>query len=280
MHVSDVKIQTLLDDTFTKADLVIDTKATKAGKVKITLSKDGKELQSVEETLAEESQYVMKVERPELWSAESPVLYDLLLEVMDENGQVTEVIPQRVGFRRFEMKDSIMMLNGKRIVFKGVNRHEFSSVSGRVVSREELIKDLVTMKQNNINAIRTCHYPDTSLIYQLCDEYGIYMIDETNLESHGSWDVAEFTKDYTYVVPHNKQEWLDMMLDRANSMYQRDKNHPAILIWSCGNESFGGKDIFEMSQLFRNADPTRLVHYEGLFHDRSYNDTSLSLIHI
>ena len=148
VHVSDVKIQTLLDDTFTKADLVIDTKATKAGKVKITLSKDGKELQSVEETLAEESQYVMKVENPELWSAESPVLYDLLLEVMDENGQVTEVIPQRVGFRRFEMKDSIMMLNGKRIVFKGVNRHEFSSVSGRVVSREELIKDL--LQQANV----------------------------------------------------------------------------------------------------------------------------------
>ena len=100
------------------------------------------------------------------------------------------------------------------------------------------------------------------------------MIDETNLESHGSWDVAEFTKDYTHVVPHNKPEWLDMMLDRANSMYQRDKNHPAILIWSCGNESFGGKDIYEMSQLFRKNDSTRLVHYEGLFHDRSYNDTS------
>ena len=130
------------------------------------------------------------------------------------------------------------------------------------------------MKQNNINAIRTCHYPDTSLIYQLCDEYGIYMIDETNLESHGSWDVAEFTKDYTHVVPHNKPEWLDMMLDRANSMYQRDKNHAAILIWSCGNESFGGKVIFEMSQLYRKMDPTRLVHYEGVNDDRRYNDTS------
>ena len=275
VHVSDVKIQTLLDDTFTKADLVIDTKATKAGKVKITLSKDGKKLQSVEETLAEESQYVMKVENPELWSAESPVLYDLLLEVMDENGQVTEVIPQRVGFRRFEMKDSIMMLNGKRIVFKGVNRHEFSSVSGRVVSREELIKDLVTMKQNNINAIRTCHYPDAVGIYELCDEYGIYMIAECNLESHGSWDIsAEQTGDFSKVVPCDRPEWMDMMLDRVNSMYQRDKNHPAILIWSCGNESFGGKDIFEMSQLFRNADPTRLVHYEGVCHDRRYNATS------
>ena len=275
VHVSDVKIQTLLDDTFTKADLVIDTKATKAGKVKITLSKDGKELQSVEETLAEESQYVMKVERPELWSAESPVLYDLLLEVMDENGQVTEVIPQRVGFRRFEMKDSIMMLNGKRIVFKGVNRHEFSSVSGRVVSREELIKYLVTMKQNNINAIRTCHYPDAVGIYELCDEYGIYMIAECNMESHGSWDIsAEQTGDFSKVVPCDRPEWMDMMLDRVNSMYQRDKNHPAILIWSCGNESFGGKVIYEMSQLYRKMDPNRLVHYEGVCHDRRYNDTS------
>ena len=270
-----MKIQTLLDDTFTKADLVIDTKATKAGKVKITLSKDGKELQSVEETLAEESQYVMKVENPALWSAESPVLYDLLLEVMDENGQVTEVIPQRVGFRRFEMKDSIMMLNGKRIVFKGVNRHEFSSVSGRVVSREELIKDLVTMKQNNINAIRTCHYPDAVGIYELCDEYGIYMIAECNLESHGSWDIsAEQTGDFSKVVPCDRPEWMDMMLDRVNSMYQRDKNHPAILIWSCGNEAFGGKVIYEMSQLYRKMDPNRLVHYEGVYHDRRYNDTS------
>ena len=270
-----MKIQTLLDDTFTKADLVIDTKATKAGKVKITLSKAGKELQSVEETLAEESQYVMKVENPELWSAESPVLYDLLLEVMDENGQVTEVIPQRVGFRRFEMKDSIMMLNGKRIVFKGVNRHEFSSVSGRVVSREELIKDLVTMKQNNINAIRTCHYPDAVGIYELCDEYGIYMIAECNMESHGSWDIsAEQTGDFSKVVPCDRPEWMDMMLDRVNSMYQRDKNHPAILIWSCGNESFGGKVIYEMSQLYRKMDPNRLVHYEGVCHDRRYNNTS------
>ena len=254
---------------------MIDTKATKAGKVKITLSKDGKELQSVEETLAEESQYVMKVENPELWSAESPVLYDLLLEVMDENGQVTEVIPQRVGFRRFEMKDSIMMLNGKRIVFKGVNRHEFSSVSGRVVSREELIKDLVIMKQNNINAIRTCHYPDAVGIYELCDEYGIYMIAECNMESHGSWDIsAEQTGDFSKVVPCDRPEWMDMMLDRVNSMYQRDKNHPAILIWSCGNESFGGKVIYEMSQLYRKMDPNRLVHYEGVCHDRRYNDTS------
>ena len=275
VHVSDLKVQTLLDDTFTKADLVIDTKTIGKGKVKITLSKDGTALQSTEGVLDGETQFVLKVDHPELWSAETPVLYDLLLEVTAEDGTVQELIPQRVGFRRFEMKDHIMMLNGKRIVFKGVNRHEFSSVSGRVVSREELIKDLTTMKQNNINAIRTCHYPDAVGIYDLCDEYGIYMIAECNMESHGTRDTdAVRNGDFSGVVPCDRPEWMDCMLDRVNSMYQRDKNHPAILIWSCGNESFGGKVIFEMSQLYRKMDPTRLVHYEGVNDDRRYNDTS------
>ena len=274
VHVYDLQIRAIPDETLGAAALEIRTNTWGKGTVKITLSKDGETVIEDKKALDGEEFYSWKVENPVLWSAEDPQLYDLVLEVYNEAGELQEVIPQKVGFRRFEMKDGIMTLNGKRIVFKGVNRHEFSSVSGRHVSEEELRKDLKTMKQNNINAIRTCHYPDASLIYQLCDEYGIYMIDETNLESHGSWDVAEFTKDYTYVVPHDKPEWLDMMLDRANSMYQRDKNHAAILIWSCGNESFGGKDIFEMSQFFHKADPTRLVHYEGVFHDRRYNDTS------
>ncbi len=274
VHVYDLQIRAIPDETLSTAALEIGTDTWGKGTVKITLSKDGEIVIEDKKALDGEEIYSWKVENPVLWSAEDPQLYDLVLEVYNEAGELQEVIPQKIGFRRFEMKDGIMTLNGKRIVFKGVNRHEFSSVSGRHVSEEELRKDLKTMKQNNINAIRTCHYPDASLIYQLCDEYGIYMIDETNLESHGSWDVAEFTKDYTYVVPHDKPEWLDMMLDRANSMYQRDKNHAAILIWSCGNESFGGKDIFEMSQFFHKEDPTRLVHYEGLCHDRRYNDTS------
>ena len=274
VHVYDLQIRAIPDETLSTAALEIRTNTWGKGTVKITLSKDGETVIEDKKALDGEEIYSWKVEDPVLWSAEDPQLYDLVLEVYNEAGELQEVVPQKVGFRRFEMKDGIMTLNGKRIVFKGVNRHEFSSVSGRHVSEEELRKDLKTMKQNNINAIRTCHYPDASMIYELCDEYGIYMIDETNLESHGSWDVAEFTKDYTYVVPHDKPEWLDMMLDRANSMYQRDKNHAAILIWSCGNESFGGKDIFEMSQFFHKADPTRLVHYEGLCHDRRYNDTS------
>ena len=274
VHVYDLQIRAIPDETLSAAALEIRTNTWGKGKVKITLSKDGETVIEDKKALDGEEIYAWNVENPMLWSAEDPQLYDLKMEVYNESGELQEVIPQKVGFRRFEMKDGIMTLNGKRIVFKGVNRHEFSSVSGRHVSEEELRKDLKIMKQNNINAIRTCHYPDASLIYELCDEYGIYMIDETNLESHGSWDIAEFTKDYTYVVPHDKPEWLDMMLDRANSMYQRDKNHAAILIWSCGNESFGGKDIFEMSQFFHKADPTRLVHYEGVCHDRRYNDTS------
>ena len=274
VHVYDLQIRAIPDETLSAAALEIRTNTWGKGEVKITLSKDGETVIEDKKALDGEEIYAWKVENPMLWSAEDPQLYDLTMEIYNEAGELQEVIPQKVGFRRFEMKDGIMTLNGKRIVFKGVNRHEFSSVSGRHVSEEELRKDLKIMKQNNINAIRTCHYPDASLIYELCDEYGIYMIDETNLESHGSWDTAEFTKDYTYVVPHDKPEWLDMMLDRANSMYQRDKNHAAILIWSCGNESFGGKDIFEMSQFFHKADPTRLVHYEGVCHDRRYNDTS------
>ena len=274
VHVYDLQIRAIPDETLSAAALEIRTNTWGKGTVKIVLSKDGETVVEDEKALDGEELYSWKVENPVLWSAEDPQLYNLTLEIYNESGELQEVIPQKVGFRRFEMKDGIMTLNGKRIVFKGVNRHEFSSVSGRHVSEEELRKDLKIMKQNNINAIRTCHYPDASMIYELCDEYGIYMIDETNLESHGSWDVAEFTKDYTYVVPHDKPEWLDMMLDRANSMYQRDKNHAAILIWSCGNESFGGKDIFEMSQFFHKEDPTRLVHYEGLCHDRRYNDTS------
>ena len=303
VHVYDLQIRAIPDETLKKAEFEIKTIAWGKGSVHIVLSKDGQTVledsKSLGAVAAESGSrnmdadaknnddgkgaaaqadsldiFTWTVENPILWSAEDPQLYDLVLEVSDENGTLQEVIPQKIGFRRFEMKDGIMTLNGKRIVFKGVNRHEFSSVTGRCVSEAELRKDLTTMKQNNINAIRTCHYPDASMIYRLCDEFGIYMIDETNLESHGSWDVAEFTKDYTYVVPHDKPEWQAMMLDRAKSMYQRDKNHAAILIWSCGNESFGGKDIFEMSQFFRNTDPTRLVHYEGVCHDRRYNATS------
>ncbi len=216
-----------------------------------------------------------ELKQPKLWSAEEPNLYQLMIELTDEEGRTIEVVGFHVGVRRFEMIDKIMCLNGKRIVFKGVNRHEFSAVQGRVPCLEDVIKDVTTMKRNNINAIRTSHYPNASIIYELCDVFGLYMIAENNLESHGTWEAyLRGRVEQDFIVPCDKPEWKAMMLDRVNTCYQRDKNHPSILIWSCGNESFGGEVIYEMSQLFRKLDPHRLVHYEGVFSDRRYNDTT------
>lgn len=273
-HIRDLRIRAVPDETLTTGNLEICARVWGEGRAVIRLLYEGDVCFEDEKVLGTENCWSWNIPAPKLWSAEEPQLYDLRIEVYGADGLLCEIVPEKAGFRRFEMKDHLMMLNGRRIVFKGVNRHEFSSVSGRYVSEEELRKDLAVMKQNNINAIRTCHYPNSSLIYRLCDEYGLYMIDETNLESHGSWDTAPATGDMDYIVPNDRPEWLGMLLDRANSMYQRDKNHPSILIWSCGNESYGGRDIYEMSCFFRREDPTRLVHYEGVFHDRRYNGTS------
>jgi len=286
VHVYDLKVQPVVDEAVLNADLLVTMQMCGEGKARLTLtgSRNYSVLEEKEEQIIfseelpvseGEVHFEKEVKKPDLWSAEIPNLYTLTIECFDQNGERSELVSQRIGFRRFEMKDGIMTLNGKRIVFKGVNRHEFSSKTGRAVTREEVLKDIVTMKQNNINAIRTCHYPDASIIYDLCDEYGLYMIAENNLESHGSWDAAmhgSVPKDT--IVPGDNMDWEPMMLDRVNSCYQRDKNHPAVLIWSVGNESYGGKVIFDMSEKFRALDPYRLVHYEGIFNDRRYEATS------
>lgn len=287
-HVEDLSVVPTLNDTFDEGTLSVSIKADGDGIASVKLYELGDlsvEKYDRAKLLLEEFDIELRnkeicegscnVKNPLLWSAEKPNLYEVKIIVKDTHGNETEFISQPAGFRRFEMVDGLMKLNGKRIVFKGVNRHEFSSITGRVPNRDEVIKDIVTMKKNNINAIRTSHYPDDSMLYEFCDIYGIYMIAENNLESHGTWEA--YNKGYVdldFVVPKDKPQWREMMLDRANSCYQRDKNHPAILIWSCGNESFGGKTIYEMSQLFRQLDKHRLVHYEGVFNDRSYNDTS------
>ena len=286
VHVYDLKVQPVVDEAVLNADLLVTMQMRGEGKARLTLtgSRNYSVLEEKEEQIIfseelpvseGEVHFEKEVKKPDLWSAEIPNLYTLTIECFDQNGERSELVSQRIGFRRFEMKDGIMTLNGKRIVFKGVNRHEFSSKTGRAVTREEVLKDIVTMNQNNINAIRTCHYPDASIIYDLCDEYGLYMIAENNLESHGSWDAAmhgSVPKDT--IVPGDNMDWEPMMLDRVNSCYQRDKNHPAVLIWSVGNESYGGKVIFDMSEKFRALDPYRLVHYEGIFNDRRYEATS------
>lgn len=234
------------------------------------------EILNTEEMLSARNTFSYQITNPQLWSADLPFLYEIKIEIYDGAGNQTEVFSQRIGLRRFEMKDGLMRLNGKRIVFKGVNRHEFSSERGRVVSLEDTLTDIITMKRNNINAVRTSHYPNSVGIYELCDRIGLYIIAENNLESHGCWDAGMFRKNAPAeaVVPGNNEKWEGRMLDRVNSCYQRDKNHPSILIWSCGNEAYGGKVIYSMSEKFRALDPDRLVHYEGVYNDRSYNGSS------
>jgi beta-galactosidase len=270
-HAEDIKILTTLDDAYQNAVLSVEMKLsgnTESGTVEYVLSKDGEEVVSGEVSNRAKVKIKEKVKRPDLWSAETPVLYDLLLTVKNAKGEVLEVIPERVGFRRFEMIDGIMCINGKRIVFNGVNRHEFFTDAGRTPNEEDVLQDILTMKRNNINALRTCHYPDAELIYHLCDEYGLYMIAENNMETHGMWDalMREEIK-LKDVVPGDDKRFLPMLSDRINSTYQRDKNHPAIIIWSTGNESYGGEDILAMANQFRKLDSSRLVHYEGVAHD-------------
>ena len=280
-HVWDVSLVPTVNESLTEGNLDFALRVSGEGSFELELCDHAGVLQtatgsfSVKDEQEQLRGSLCGIAAPRLWSAERPNLYEVIIRVKNARQEQVEYIVQKIGFRRFELLDGLMCLNGKRIVFKGVNRHEFSSITGRVPNREEIIKDIVVMKQNNINAIRTSHYPDDTLLYELCDEYGLYLIAENNLESHGSWEAyGRGTTDEDFIVPNNHEQWQGMMLDRVNSCYQRDKNHPSILIWSCGNESYGGSVIYEMSQEFRRLDPHRLVHYEGVFNDRRYDDTS------
>ena len=277
VHIYDMFIKTKLNQAFDEAELELSLHFMKeaTGTVQARLCKgetSSCEITSFGTDIKKDMVMTAIVTRPDLWSAELPKLYTLELTIKNASGGVEELILQPVGFRRFEMKNGLMLINGKRIVFKGVNRHEFSCRYGRAVTEEEMLIDIKIMKQNNINAVRTSHYPNNNFFYELCNEYGMYVIDETNLETHGTWQKPGWVDEHT--VPNDREDWLDIVLDRTNSLFQRDKNHPCVIIWSCGNEAFGGKNIYEMSQLFRREDDTRLVHYEGIKNDRRYNATS------
>ena len=273
--ITDISLRSQLSDDFNVGIMLISATTAGTGKLLIKLYQDGVQISEQTVPLDGFVNANFRVEKPLLWSAEQPNLYTLLFEVLDEEGNVTEVIPQDFGFRSVEIREGILLLNGKRLVIKGVNRHDFSSISGRVPNRDELLTDILTMKRNNINAIRTSHYPNQSELYALCDRYGLYVLDENNMETHGSWDAYNRKKaDLDYVVPKDHEEFAPLLLDRVRSIYERDKNHPSVIIWSCGNEAYGGHVIYEMSQFFHELDPDRPVHYEGITWDRSYNDTT------
>lgn len=208
------------------------------------------------------------------WTAENPSLYTLNLTLHGADGNDYETVTQRVGFRRFEIINSVFMLNGQRLIFRGVNRHEFSPCTGRTLSLEDMVADVRMCKQLNINAIRTSHYPNDTRFMDLCDEYGLYVIDETNLETHGSWCTPGDIPTPATAIPGSKMEWEGACVDRVESMLRQDRNHASVLMWSLGNESFGGEVFRSMYRRCHELDDSRPVHYEGITWDREFDDTS------
>lgn len=191
------------------------------------------------------------------WSAENPKLYHLYLTLSGADGRVIEVYPQRVGFRTIELRDGLFLVNGKAIKLRGVNRHDWNPDTGRAITREDMLRDLVIMKQNNINAIRTSHYPADTQFLDLCDEYGFYVMEEADLECN---QMANIKGKYNKLSDDIR--WEASYLDRNERMARRDKNHPSILFWSLGNESGFGTNFVVCGRFLKAYDPTRLVHYE------------------
>lgn len=266
-HIQDLKVVATLDESYTKGSVTVSGIMADQGEWLINISFNGQLLKTLHGHHAFTT--TLQIADPLLWSAETPNLYELNLTILDKNGTLQEIVVQKVGFRRFEIRDGLMQLNGKRIVFKGVNRHDFSADVGRAVTAAHIRRDLLTMKRNNINALRTCHYPNSQLVYDLCDELGLYVIAENNMESHGAWSV-DGSHPFGDSLPGDRMEWAPLLLDRVESTYQTAKNHPSVLIWSLGNESYGGTVIRDMARRFRELDDTRLIHYEGVFHDRRF----------
>ncbi|MBQ6696425.1 MAG: beta-galactosidase, partial [Lachnospiraceae bacterium] len=219
-----------------------------------------------------------KVELPEQflqevqpWGHNNPYLYQLKICLCEADGSVVEVVPMAVGFRRIEIKDKVMLFNGKRLILNGVNRHEWSAKSGRCITAEEMEYDIDIMQKHNINAVRTSHYPNQKLWYALCDEAGIYVMAETNMETHGSWQ-KPCGNEPTWNIPGNFPQWREVVIDRARSNFMTFKNHPSILFWSLGNESYAEENIAAMNAYFKEMDDSRLVHYESVVHNRKFED--------
>lgn len=246
--------------------------ATEGGRVHLCVRDEGRTLceaglpaaPSVEATLA-------LPDAVELWDHHHPKLYTLEIRLYDAQGALTEIVPQPIGFRRIEIRDKVMLLNGKRLIINGVNRHEWNMRGGRCITDEDEAWDIECFKRSHINAVRTCHYPDRLSWYSRCDRNGIYMMAETNLETHGSWQKAGGIEP-SWNVPGSLPEWEAAVLDRAVTHYETLKNHPSILFWSLGNESYAGEVLVKMNAYYKEKDPSRLVHYEGVFNAPAYKD--------
>lgn len=226
----------------------------------------------VEGSVNNEIQFSYELEESvHAWSNEDPYLYELLIEVQNEKGETVEVVPYQIGFRKIELKGRKMLLNGKRLIINGVNRHEWNARSGRCITETDEKWDIECIRRNHINAVRTCHYPDHISWYYRCDQAGIYLMAETNLETHGSW-LKQGVIEPSWNVPGSIGCWRGCTLDRAVSNFESFKNHVSVLFWSLGNESYAGDILVEMNRYYKEKDPDRLVHYEGVAENRPYED--------
>lgn len=281
IHVQDMWIRPILNEDNASGQMIVDVKISSAREcakcAKFVLAdKLGNKLLCENITLTDiagivEGTITADVEKVIPWDNHNPYLYDTYIELY-ENGQLVEVVPYKVGFRRLEIIDKVMYLNGKRLILTGVNRHEWSAKTGRVIGRAEMLSDMKCIKKNNINAVRTCHYPDQIPWYYMCDEEGIYLMSETNLESHGSFQKLGAIET-SCNVPGSIPQWREAVVDRARNNFETFKNHTSILFWSLGNESYAGDDIEAMNKYFKDKNDGRLVHYESSYYNRAYEET-------
>ena len=282
VHMDDVWFQPVLNQDNVSGSVSVNMKVSAPDAQNITadiILKDREENLVAEKSvqLKKENDHLegticIDLETVRLWDNHNPYLYHAYVELKAEDGSLVEVIPYDIGFRRIEIIDKIIYLNGKRLVITGVNRHEWNPKTGRCIGLEDMRADIACMLRNNINSVRTCHYPDQIPWYYMCDNAGIYVMAETNLESHGSFQKLEAIEP-SCNVPGSLPQWKEAVLDRARNNFETFKNHTSVLFWSLGNESYAGDDIEAMNVYFAEKEDGRLVHYESSYYNRAYEDT-------
>ncbi|WP_061797548.1 beta-galactosidase [Serratia ficaria] len=266
-HLSDIRITTPLYDSFRRGELVVEACVNRpeALRVRVRLWRDGQQIAEKTQPLgseiidergayADRATLRLPVERPALWSAESPALYRATVALLSPQGEIIEVEAYDVGFRQVEISGGLLKLNGKPLLIRGVNRHEHHPQHGQVMDEATMRHDILLMKQHNFNAVRCSHYPNHPLWYRLCDRYGLYVVDEANIETHGMQPMNRLADD---------PAWLPAMSERVTRMVRRDRNHPCVIIWSLGNESGHGGNHDALYRWVKSQDPTRPVQYEG-----------------